>query len=126
MYTYKATVLKVIDADTLEVEIDLGFSTFTKQRIRLSGVDTSEIYGVKKESAEYQKGSEAFGFTQGWIHSTESLVLLKTEKLKKEKYGRYLAVVEATCGPHVGTTLQTSIIEAGYDKLSKLEKAETD
>lgn len=42
MYTYKATVLRVVDGDTVDVSIDLGFSTKTDRRLRLAGIDTPE------------------------------------------------------------------------------------
>ena len=43
MYTYKCTVTKIIDGDTIDVDIHLGFDVvLTKQRIRLMGIDTPE------------------------------------------------------------------------------------
>jgi len=43
MYEYYCTVLKIVDGDTLDVDIDLGFSTtLRKQRIRMHGIDTPE------------------------------------------------------------------------------------
>ena len=53
MWTYQAHVLKVVDGDTIDVHIDLGFSIWFKTRMRLLGVDTAEkitAYGkVTKE-----------------------------------------------------------------------------
>ena len=43
MYEYKCRVIKVVDGDTIDVDIDLGFNiTLSNQRIRLQGVDTPE------------------------------------------------------------------------------------
>lgn len=42
MYTYKAIVTNVVDGDTVDVKIDLGFRMYTVQRIRLLGIDTPE------------------------------------------------------------------------------------
>ena len=43
MHEYKVEVLRVVDGDTVDVDIDLGFSTWLKkQRIRLYGIDTPE------------------------------------------------------------------------------------
>ena len=43
MYEYKCRVIKVVDGDTIDVDIDLGFNiTLSNQRIRLQGVDTQE------------------------------------------------------------------------------------
>lgn len=102
MYTYNATLEKVVDGDTLELNIDLGFKISTKIRVRLSGVDTPEIFGLKKESAEYQKGMEAFKFTKDWfIALGSSTFLVKTEKDKQEKYGRWLATILSLDGAKV-------------------------
>lgn len=43
MYQYNVTVTKVVDGDTIDVDIDLGFSVvLKKQRVRLMGIDTPE------------------------------------------------------------------------------------
>ena len=42
MYTYHAEVLRVVDGDTVDVLIDVGFSTFRKERVRLYGINTPE------------------------------------------------------------------------------------
>ena len=50
MYEYKVTVIKIIDGDTIDVDIDLGFNTILKkQRIRLFGIDTPESRTRDKE-----------------------------------------------------------------------------
>tara|TARA_Y100001938_G_C8073530_1_gene424558 strand:+ start:995 stop:1363 length:369 start_codon:yes stop_codon:yes gene_type:complete len=42
MYTYKIKVVKVVDGDTIDAEIDLGFDIKTKKRIRFAGINTPE------------------------------------------------------------------------------------
>ena len=42
MFTYRAKVYNVVDGDTIDVEIDLGFKIYTRQRIRLNRIDTPE------------------------------------------------------------------------------------
>lgn len=42
MYTYQATVFNVVDGDTVDVTVDLGFKVYTRQRIRLARIDTPE------------------------------------------------------------------------------------
>ena len=43
MYRYKVSVVKVVDGDTIDVDIDLGFGmTYKKQRVRMLGIDTPE------------------------------------------------------------------------------------
>lgn len=102
MYAYYATLEKVVDGDTLELNIDLGFKVFVKVRVRLLGVDTPEIYGVKKESEEYQKGMLASQFTKDWFAALGSKgFLVKTEKDKQEKYGRWLATITSLDGSKI-------------------------
>jgi micrococcal nuclease len=87
-YLYKATVIRVVDGDTVDLEIDLGMSVFVKQRIRLAGIDTPETYGVKKDSKEYAAGMKAKNRLKELIEGKE--IAVETVKDKKGKYGRYL------------------------------------
>ena len=64
MYHYKAKAERVIDGDTLDVNIDLGFKITTVQRIRLARINTPETYNVKKDTEEYQKGMSAKQFVE--------------------------------------------------------------
>lgn len=47
-YLYKAKVLKVVDGDTLDCEVDLGFRVTTRQRFRLHRIDTPEVRGERR------------------------------------------------------------------------------
>jgi len=87
MYEYKAKVIKVIDGDTIDVEVDLGWKITIKDRLRLGGIDTPETRTRDKE--EKKKGLEAKQFVIDKIEGKE--VLICTEK--QGKFGRYLADV---------------------------------
>lgn len=95
-YTRQASVLRVVDGDTLDLEADLGFSVFHRLRVRLLGVNTPEIYGVSESSEEFRRGKVASEFTASRLPE-KSQVLVQTFKVpsgeKKEKYGRFLAKV---------------------------------
>ncbi len=93
LYTYSATIDRVIDGDTLDLTIDLGFSIKVRHRIRLLDVNTPEIYGVKKTSEEYAKGQKASNFVKDLVAQHGSQVTLQTVKDKQGKYGRYLGNV---------------------------------
>jgi micrococcal nuclease len=54
LFTYKAKLVKVIDGDTLDVLVDLGFDIWAKKRIRLFGIDAPEIR--TKDLIEKEKG----------------------------------------------------------------------
>ena len=87
MYQYKAQAKAIIDADTIDVLIDLGFGVHTMQRLRLYGIDAPEMKTeAGKVAKEYVKsvllGADAAMF-----------VYVRTIKDKKDKYGRKLAVL---------------------------------
>ena len=109
-----------MDGDSLEVRFDLGFGISFTEKLRLLRVNTPEVWGVKKESAEYARGKIASAFTIDWVAETESKVVIKTKKDRKGGRGRYLAEVYAASGSDVGGNLQDAIIAAGHDKNSPL------
>lgn len=113
MWNYRARVVRVVDGDTLDVEVDLGFRVCTKIRLRLADVDTPEIYGVKKGSAEYEKGAAASQFTKDWVEENQDdgHVFIETQK-GTGKYGRWLAVVSPGTGE--GPTLNDALIASGH------------
>lgn len=102
-YEYLARVKRVVDGDTLDLEIDLGFKTFLHVRVRLHGVNTPETFGVKKESQEYKDGVAAREFVEEWLGECapsagvdqKSVLILSYDgkKLRQGKYGRWLAMV---------------------------------
>lgn len=55
MYEYRAKVVRVIDGDTIECEIDLGFYVKTIQRLRLLHINAPEIKGRTKLEGEKSK-----------------------------------------------------------------------
>lgn len=93
MYQYNAIVRKVVDGDTIEIDIDLGLSSWIHgEKIRLFGIDTPEVYGIKKGSPEWEKGNQSSAFVKE--HLKENVeVIIETIKDKREKYGRYLALI---------------------------------
>jgi micrococcal nuclease len=95
MYQYQAVINKVIDGDTIEVDIDLGISVWVRgERIRLYGINTPEVYGVKAGSPEWTEGKKASDFVKAALPEGER-VIIETIKDQKEKYGRYLGIVYA-------------------------------
>lgn len=80
MYNYKATVERIVDGDTIDVVIDLGFKITTNQRIRLKDINTPETFNVKKDSEEYKKGFAAKQFVIERIEANGNEVMLDTGK----------------------------------------------
>ena len=91
MYTYNAELIEVIDGDTVDLKVDLGFDTSIAIRVRLSGIDTPEIRTTNL--AEKERGLKAKDFVKEMFVKYENKCIIQTTKDKKEKYGRYLATV---------------------------------
>ena len=87
MFEYPVKVLRVVDGDTVDVDIDLGFGVWMrKQRIRMLGIDTPESRTRDKEEKVYGLAAKAFlkeALKQG-------PVTLRTVKDGKGKFGRIL------------------------------------
>lgn len=95
MYEYRARTVDVVDGDTMDVIVDLGFHMHRQIQLRLKGVDTHETYGVSTESEEYKRGKREKEFTRQWLPmGTEGEWPLRVQTEKKGKYGRYIATVE--------------------------------
>ena len=87
MYQYRAQVKAVIDADTIDVLIDLGFGVHTMQRLRLYGIDAPEMRTeAGKIAKEYVKTILLGADAPMWVY-------IHTFKDRKDKYGRKLAVL---------------------------------
>ena len=88
MYEYKAVVDRVIDGDTVDVDIDLGFGMWMhKERIRLHGIDTPE--SRTRDSVEKKFGYLAKDMVESFL-PVGSIQKLVTVKDKAGKFGRIL------------------------------------
>ena len=89
MYEYRVKkVLKVVDGDTIDVDIDLGFDISYSQRVRLAGIDTPESRTTDK--AEKVLGLECKDRLKKALDAAK-VVVIRTEKPdSSEKYGRIL------------------------------------
>ena len=91
MYEYKAKVTRVVDGDTVDLLIDVGFNIHIKERARLYGIDAPESRTLDKE--EKKRVLAAKARLQELIKNTKKKVIIKTELDKKGKYGRILGVI---------------------------------
>jgi len=106
MHEYKVKILKVVDGDTVDVDIDLGFGIWLKdERVRLMGIDTPEsrtsdrvekVFGLAaKERLSSLLGAEAILQTQ----------VSKDGEDMKGKFGRILGNFTTTNGEHCAAVL---------------------
>ena len=88
MYEYRCKVVKIIDGDTVDVDIDLGFGVWMhKERVRLFGIDTPESRTRDLEEKKYGLAAKKF-LTE--MLDDDGGIILKTHKDKTGKFGRIL------------------------------------
>lgn len=110
LYQYKVhKVDSIIDGDTVDLTIDLGFNILIKQRIRLYGIDAPETR--TKDLEEKQLGLAA----KTWFYNRISFakdLYLKTVK-EHDKYGRILGILYVGGSP---ISINEELISEGYAK----------
>ena len=88
MYEYNCKIVKVVDGDTVDVDIDLGFDVLlSNQRIRLKGIDTPE--SRTRDLEEKKFGLLAKEMVESYC-PVGSTVTLRTSKDERGKFGRIL------------------------------------
>ena len=88
IYIYKAELIRVVDGDTVDLIIDLGFDTLRKERFRLYGIDAPEM--------RTKAGKEAKAWLWEVLQPLEAIYVQTIQlstKAKRDKYGRFLAVL---------------------------------
>jgi len=108
-YEYTAVVTRVVDGDTYDLTIDLGFHVSVRERIRLRGIDTPEIYHPSCP-AEKQHGQQAKAFAESQVLGRQ--VVLKTYKDRTGKYGRWLGDIIL----QDGSSLVSLLVINGFKK----------
>ena len=98
MYQYKAAVLKVVDGDTLHLEVELGFDVKRRDSFRLAGLNAPEMSTVEGVAAKE------------WLEAqlSHGVLIITTHKDSREKFGRYLATLWID-----QKNVNTAMIEAG-------------
>lgn len=98
MYTYSVIAIpKVIDGDTFDFDLDLGFYARLRVRVRLAGIDTYEVYGKNA----HPKGIDARDFAADWMRTrlTRGHLAVHTFKLSPDtptadgSFGRWMGEV---------------------------------
>ena len=135
IFQYPIQPLRVVDGDTLVVNIDLGFHLYTEEYIRLADVDTPEIFGRHAE----EKGKLAKLFVCHWINGSddkfkEQLEMMSTlpttDKwrwednigkffLRSDKYdqrGKYGRVIGTIYRAGDLVSLNQALIDNGFEK----------
>lgn len=120
MYEYKAVIDRVVDGDTYECMVDLGFRTYIdKVQLRLRGIDTPETWRPKSE-AEAAHGAEATRFVEALvaIHPVSRIV---TYKHGPSSFARYEADVYLLDSDGSEFSLADALREENYEKLKEYD-----
>ncbi len=96
MYTYKCKILRIVDGDTIDAEVDLGFRVRMEMRFRLLGINSPERFTeAGKRSSERLAELCPVG----------QIITVETKKDKQEKFGRYLGLFFTPDGTNVNQTM---------------------
>lgn len=120
MYEYKATVKRIIDGDSLVLDIDLGFYMFMNEtKIRLYGLDTPEM-----NSEDPLLRLQAIMATRYLFDNLQvgEKVVIKTFLDKREKYGRLLATIIKKDGLNINEGLIQNKLAISYHNLTREEQ----
>lgn len=120
MYEYKATVKRIIDGDSLVLDIDLGFYMFMNEtKIRLYGLDTPEM-----NSEDPLLRLQAIMATRYLFDNLQvgEKVVIKTVLDKREKYGRLLATIIKKDGLNINEGLIQNKLAISYHNLTREEQ----
>ena len=115
MYEYSCRIVRVVDGDTVDIDIDLGFDIWLKkQRIRLYGVDTPESRTRDLEEKKYGLAAKAFVEKHLPVGSTQ---MLRTKLDDRGKFGRILGEFVLTTqweGKDIPTTINEQLVRQRY------------
>jgi micrococcal nuclease len=105
MYEYKVQVLRVIDGDTLEIKVDVGFDWGFTDDVRLYGINCPETKGATKPA-----GLAAKSFTKIGLTAAGTFVIKSEKYNRREKYGRILASLYRDADP---LSLNDALLRSG-------------
>ena len=110
MYEYRVkTVIAVIDGDTIDVEIDLGFDISITKRVRLAGIDTPESRTTDK--VEKALGIEVKELLKKKLKAATQIVIRTEKPDSSEKYGRVLGCLYIDGD---GESVNNALVAGGY------------
>ncbi len=92
MYEYTANLDRVVDGDTMDVTIDMGFKITTNQRIRFAYINAPEIFKTPTNSPEYKLGMKAKRYIEKRLRQNGNEMRLVTYKWAG-MHGRYTGIV---------------------------------
>jgi micrococcal nuclease len=106
-YRYRAELIRVVDGDTVDLKVDLGFYLSAALRFRVLGLDTPELRGGTPETKAKARRAKEFVLD---LLSSAAAIYIKTEKA--DSFGRWLAEVQYSPDGEIFYSLATRVIKA--------------
>lgn len=106
-YRYKIESFRVVDGDTIESTLEIGFGSSYKDKFRLLGINTPEIKGISKK--EGYKSKKRLEYLMNKANLLEILTFKNIGTKGKGKYGRYLIIL--LCD---GVNINNKLLKEGY------------
>ena len=107
MWNYRAHCYRVVDGDTYDVAVDLGFNIYHKIRLRLKGVDTPEVFGANAS----EEGKTVSEYVRGMLENKDCVIT--TYKIQPSTFNRYEADVMVLVDG-VPVDIAVHLVEKGY------------
>lgn len=109
MYEYSAILDRVVDGDTIDVILDLGFDVHLKSRIRLYGINTPETR--TRDPEEKEKGLAAKARVEELLEGRN--IIVQSKEYNRGKYGRVLAVI-IVVNPEGRVNINEQLLQEGH------------
>jgi len=88
LFHYKAKVERIIDGDTIDVVLDLGFDISYRGRVRFAGINAPE--SRTRDAVEKEQGLAAKRYVEDWTSALDGKVIIQTTLDDRGKFGRIL------------------------------------
>lgn len=112
MYKYRAKLVRIVDADTMVMDVDLGLETTRRLTVRLAEIDA-----VEKSDPLHPAALVAVTLFLGNNIDAEGFLSITTTKDKREKYGRYLVRIHDL--DYRNPDLHHVLVKSGYAEYKK-------
>jgi micrococcal nuclease len=106
VYQYRCRIVSVVDGDTVHADVDLGFDSHQLMTLRLADIDAPEI--------STPEGKAARAWLVDRVTELGMQVVITTIKDRKEKYGRYLAVLRSPVMASSEASINAAMVYAGH------------
>lgn len=114
LYLYRAELVEVVDGDTYDLKVDVGFHGVFAHRFRLFGYDTPEMR--KGTTFEREQGAAARALASDWFAGLSGEIYVRTHKA--DSFGRWLADVheghDGEVGEHLGDVLAAAELATSW------------